>query len=123
MAKGGCNCGAIKFEITCDISDVYVCHCSICRRSTGSGGIAVVVVNNSQFKWIQGQDQINTWVKPCHDWQTSFCKTCGSALPGKNDQKHTYIPAGTLTEGDENLKVAKHLFTESKACWEEIIES
>ncbi len=45
MATGECNCGAVQFEIAADLSGVFVCHCSICRRSTGSNGIAVVVVS------------------------------------------------------------------------------
>jgi hypothetical protein len=44
MTRGECNCGAVQFEIDADLTDVFVCHCSICRRSTGSNGIAVVVV-------------------------------------------------------------------------------
>jgi len=34
MARGECNCGAVQFEIDADLTDVFVCHCSICRRST-----------------------------------------------------------------------------------------
>jgi hypothetical protein len=64
MAKGECNCGAVRFEIDADASDVVVCHCSICRRSTGSNGIAVVVVPNARLRWVQGEDHIVTWTKP-----------------------------------------------------------
>jgi len=52
MARGECNCGAVQFEIDADPSGVYVCHCSICRRSTGSNGIAVVVVPNDQLMFV-----------------------------------------------------------------------
>jgi hypothetical protein len=40
MARGECNCGAVAFEADADLSGVFVCHCSICRRSTGNNGIA-----------------------------------------------------------------------------------
>jgi hypothetical protein len=78
MAKGECNCGAVKFEIDKDLSDVFICHCSICRRSTGSNGIAVVVVPNDTFRWVQGEDHIVMWSKPNSEWQTWFCGVCGS---------------------------------------------
>lgn len=52
IATGSCNCGSVKFGINTEISDVYVCHCSICRKSTGSGGIAVTIVRNGNFSWI-----------------------------------------------------------------------
>lgn len=123
MATGECNCGAIAFEITSNISDVFICHCSICRRSTGSNGIAVVVISNRDFHWIRGEELINTWHKPGHDWQTSFCQNCGSPLPGVNDESRMYVPAGLITEGGDSLKVAHHIWVDSKATWDEIGDS
>ena len=119
-AKGSCNCGHIKFQIDVMPKDVYVCHCSICRKSTGSGGIAVTVVDNDKFSWLAGQNAIKTWYKPGHDWETSFCQYCGSPLPGKNDQASTYIPVSLFDSGHENLRLKKHIFIDSKASWEEL---
>ena len=96
MASGACNCGAVAFEITCDLSGVFVCHCSICRRATGSNGIAVVVADNDAFRWIRGEDHIATWKKPDTDWQMWFCPTCGSPVPGINDETRMFVPAGLI---------------------------
>ena len=118
--KGSCNCGSVKFEVNTKLEDVYICHCSICRKSTGGGGIAVTVVPNEYFAWTLGQEFIKTWHKPNHDWETSFCLNCGSPLPGKNDESSSYIPVSLLDCGTENLKIKKHLFLDSKASWEEV---
>ncbi|WP_211214923.1 GFA family protein [Microbulbifer variabilis] len=123
LAKGSCNCGAVNFRIRVIPEDVYICHCSICRKATGGGGIAVTVVSNENFEWISGKDHIKTWIKPNHDWQTSFCSECGSSLPGKNDDKAMYVPVSLLDTGFERLKVKKHLFLDSKAVWEEVDEN
>ena len=123
LVKGKCNCGSIAFEIDAHISDVFICHCSICRNSTGSGGIAVVVVDNGKFDWVKGRDRISSWSKPGNDWHTCFCSVCGSILPGENDAHRMYIPVGTLISGHENLKVAHHIYVNSKASWEEIGDS
>lgn len=120
MLKGKCNCNTVSFEIDTLVQDVFVCHCSICRRSTGGTGIAVTVVRNNSFHWLTGKEQISLWSKPGHDWQTSFCSICGSTLPGKNDEHNMYIPVSLFCDGVENLKVAHHLFVGSKAAWEEI---
>ncbi|UTW44327.1 GFA family protein [bacterium SCSIO 12696] len=120
LAKGSCNCGCVEFEISLNLKDVYICHCSICRKSTGSGGIAVSVVPNENFNWAAGQEYIKTWHKPNHDWETSFCTNCGSPLPGKNDESSTYIPVSLLNSGSENLKIKKHLFLDSCAVWEDV---
>ena len=120
MARGECNCGAVAFEITGDLPGVIVCHCSICRRATGSNGIAVVVVDNDSCRWIRGEDQIATWKKPDADWQTWFCRTCGSPLPGTNDETRMFVPAGLLGDSGESLEVIHHIWVDSRAAWDEI---
>lgn len=123
MASGQCNCGAVRFEIDGDLDGVYVCHCSICRRSTGSNGIAVVLVPKERFHWVGGTEHISTWKKPDADWQTWFCGICGSPVPGENDPAKIFVPAGSLTHGGEALKVLHHIWVGSKAVWDEIGDS
>ena len=120
MAQGECNCGAVAFRIDTSLRDIYVCHCSICRRYTGSHGIPVVIVANAAFHWLRGEDCISTWEKPDADWQAWFCKVCGSPVPGVNDSERMFVPAGLISEGAEDLKVAHHIWTGSKAGWDEI---
>ena len=118
--KGECNCGAVSYESDGNVSDVFICHCSICRRTTGGVGIAVIIVASENFKWVSGKENICCWSKPGHDWHTYFCQVCGAPLPGDNDEKNMYIPVGSITSGGEDLKVAHHLYVNSKAPWEEI---
>ncbi len=123
MALGECNCGAVAFEISADLSGVFVCHCSICRRSTGSNGIAVVVIDNNAFRWIRGEELITSWKKPGADWQTWFCRICGSPVPGINDESRMFVPAGLISDGGESLAVIHHVWVDSKAVWDEIGDS
>ncbi len=123
MPRGECNCGAVAFEVSAAISDVFVCHCSICRRYTGSNGIAVVIVENDEFRWVRGQEKIANWQKPHADWQARFCQVCGSPLPGANDESRMFVPAGLISEGGADLRVAHHVWVGSKAAWDEIGDS
>lgn len=123
MIKGECNCGAVQFEIDAEPSGIYVCHCSICRRSTGSNGIAVVVVANEHFRWLGGQEQIVLWHKPGTQWETWFCKVCGAPVPGHNDPERMFVPAGSITAGGDALRVIHHIWVGSKAAWDEIGDS
>lgn len=120
MVQGQCNCGAVAFEINAEISPVIVCHCSICRKSTGSNGISVVVFPTNTFKWTRGETNISIWKKPDADWQTCFCKDCGSRLPGLNDDTRMYAPAGLLTGDGAPQTVVHHIWVGSKAEWDEI---
>ena len=111
--RGECSCGAVAFEIDADPAGVIVCHCSICRRSTGSNGIAVVVIDNDAFRWTRGEEQIATWKKPGADWQTWFCRVCGSPLPGENDESRMFVPAGSIADGGVDLRVIHPIWVDS----------
>lgn len=120
MAEGQCNCGNVRFKVKSDLSDVYICHCSNCQNFTGSNGIAVVVCKNKDFHWLAGKEGITSWSRPGSELQRHFCNTCGSALPGANDDRTMFIPAGSITKGGKDLQVAHHIWTESRACWDVI---
>lgn len=120
MIHGACNCGAVRYEVDADTRDVYVCHCSICRRFTGSAGIAVLVVDRAAFRWVSGQDGITHWRKPGSAWESWFCRTCGSAVPGTNTETTMFIPAGSVSSSDAELRVAHHIYVASKAGWDVI---
>jgi hypothetical protein len=49
-----------------------------------------------------------------------FCRTCGSPVPGINDELRMFIPAGSISDGGESLQVAHHIWVDSKATWDEI---
>ena len=120
MASGACNCGAISFKIDADLSEVVICHCSICRRATGSNGIAVVLVEAEQFEWTEGEELVTSWKKPDSDWEMWFCKRCGSPVPGTNDETRIFVPAGLICDGGGDLEVAHHIWVNSKATWDEL---
>ncbi|UTW57116.1 GFA family protein [Kordiimonas sp. SCSIO 12603] len=121
MPQGKCNCGTVNFRVETELTQIFMCHCSICRKSSGSNGIAVVIVPNTEFHWLSGKDNITHWKKPdAHDWEGWFCRTCGSPLPGKNDDAHIFVPAGLFGEDIDHLKVTHHIWVGSKAGWDEI---
>lgn len=80
----------------------------------------VVIVPNEDFRWLQGQDAVRVWRKPDADWEANFCSHCGSKLPGQNDPKHMFVPAGLLPADLRDLEVAHHIFVGSKAHWDVI---
>ena len=119
MGTGRCSCGAVRFEFDEPALGIYVCHCSLCRRSTGAHGIAVAIVPNDRFRWLSGEYAIVAWTKPGTQWETFFCRTCGAKVPGRNDPERMFIPAGTLDDPGE-LRVIHHIFVGSKAPWDAI---
>ncbi|WP_168797738.1 GFA family protein [Aliishimia ponticola] len=99
---GGCNCGAVRFEITQDPDHVHACHCGMCRRFSGGVFLGVEVpADQVRFDTEEGLA-----VYRSSDWaERAFCKSCGSSLfyrltaPGPMNGV-CYIGIGTLDDAN-----------------------
>jgi len=117
--QGSCLCGEIVFEIDEPIPNVYLCHCSLCRKATGASSNTALIIPASQFRWIKGEDAIQRF-ELASGYGNEFCRHCGSPVPGAAKQEASYwVPAGLL-DGRPNIKVARHIYVGSKAPWDEI---
>ena len=119
--KGSCLCGALKFVVTGEPTRFYHCHCSRCRKFTGSAHASNILINPEFFEWLDGEDQVGRFEHPeAKHFATCFCKRCGSSLPWLGKSGATIvIPAGTLDD-DPGVRTAAHIFVASKAPWVEI---
>ena len=112
--KGSCLCGGIAFEIHGEVAGVARCHCSLCRKLSGTNATATVFVTAEQLVWLKGKEQIQDYQRPS-GYGTSFYRVCGSPAPDGNRARTRYgMPAGLL-EGDPSLRVIEHIFVGSKA--------
>ncbi|WP_045860778.1 GFA family protein [Teredinibacter purpureus] len=98
--KGSCLCGNVHYEITPPFKMFQYCHCSRCRKFTGSAHAANIFVAPSQFRWLKGQSSIQRFQKPdAKYFATCFCTRCGSSLPWQaQGVPNIVVPAGTLDE-------------------------
>ncbi len=116
--KGSCLCGGITYEITGNLGIFQYCHCSRCRKFTGSAHAANILVSPNQFRWLTGTDKVGRF-EPAETkhFATSFCKNCGSSLPWETKSgKAVIIPAGTL-DSHPGLEPFQNIFYASKAEW------
>jgi hypothetical protein len=119
--RGSCLCGARTYEIDGDFDGVWVCHCSLCRKVSGSGGIAIVIVPKERFRWLSGADHATRY-ELRSSYSVTRCATCGSPLPAEEDEKHVYLPAGSLDD-PLDTGISNHIFCGSKADWDRDLES
>jgi hypothetical protein len=116
IATGGCLCGAVRFGLTEKLAPVGFCHCSKCRRVSGTGSNAVLNVRGDRFAWIFGEDRLKHYALPS-GWSTVFCGDCGCPMPQATpDGGRLFVPAGAL-DGDPALAIAGHIFVGSKPAW------
>jgi hypothetical protein len=120
MIRGSCLCGGVAYEIDGKVSPIGLCHCSKCRKYTGSAHGAVLVTAMRNLKWIRGEELIASYKVPS-GYYAAFCSKCGSPVPKPRANKVYLVPAGTL-DGDPGVKVAYHVHVASKAPWENIMD-
>lgn len=116
--KGNCLCGGVSYEITPPFSVFQYCHCSRCRRVSGSAHSANLFVPVEQFQWLTGADLVGRF-EPVEAkyFATGFCTRCGSALPWQvRGGRNMVIPAGTLDE-DPGVRPQQSIHWSSHACW------
>jgi hypothetical protein len=119
MIRGSCLCGKVVFEIDGQISPAGQCHCSRCRKSSGTDGNAVFYASADGFRWVSGADEIKIFELPgVEGWQSHFCGTCGSPMPHLAPAKtFFFVPAGLLDDDPGFRGYAAHIFVDSKAPW------
>lgn len=116
---GKCLCGEVAFAVCGTLPNLYQCHCSLCRKATGAGANAALIVPGENFQWLCGQEHIASYVTDS-GYRSDFCSKCGSPLPNPLGGRTEYwIPAGLLDD-DASLQIAAHVHVGSKASWDAI---
>ncbi|MER2494190.1 GFA family protein [Catenovulum sediminis] len=116
--KGSCLCNQVQFEVQPPVQLFQYCHCSRCRKVTGSAHASNLYAKNSQLIWLKGEDLVQRYEVPdAKYFATCFCKHCGSALPWTVKGRDTLvIPAGSLDE-DLDTTPLQSIHWASKANW------
>ncbi len=122
MHKGSCLCGAIEYEIAGELGPIVACHCSRCRKASGSAFNAMSPVAAANLRIVKGQEYVRDY-RNAAGVSRLFCCTCGSQLFGKRDSmpETVRVRIGTL-DTPVNSKISAHVFVGSKAGWDEILD-
>lgn len=116
--SGSCLCGAVKYEVTGHLGVFQYCHCSRCRKFTGSAHASNLLVSPEQFRWLDGEQYVKVYHPPhTRHFATAFCTQCGSSLPWHaKSGRAVVIPAGTLDDAPD-IQPAQNIFCGSRAPW------
>lgn len=118
VLRGSCLCNGVAYEITPPFLFFHYCHCSRCRKITGSAHSANILVRREQFAWTRGEDLVRRWELPSAEKLcTGFCSVCGSSLPWlTRDGKAYLVPAGSLDDTPV-ARPERNIFWDSRAEW------
>ena len=116
---GGCNCGAVRFEITEPPVGAGYCHCTRCQRRTGTASSIQAWVTPGSVRIVSGEDVLRSWT-PDDGFTKVFCSECGSSM-------WTQGPDGTIRavrfgvfDGDPGVRPGWRAFVAYAAPWEPI---
>lgn len=117
MHAGSCLCGAVRFEIDGPLAGVELCHCSQCRRASGSAFAANMNVAAANFRVVSGQASMKAYASSPGK-ERVFCADCGSPIISRQiaNPSAVRVRVGTLAEPVES-RVVFHFHTDSKASW------
>jgi hypothetical protein len=119
---GSCLCGTVRFQISGVFDGFFLCHCSRCRKDTGSAHAANLASSTAAITWQAGHDSVRTYRVPDSRHQKSFCSECGSALPGVHrNGTLLVVPAGSL-DSEIDIRPNAHICVASRATWDSHLE-
>jgi hypothetical protein len=113
--NGKCLCGEVRYAVADQFAYAANCHCSNCRRATGSAFKPFAGIEREKFSVVAGADRLMIHGDATgHD---ARCAACGSLLYSLvRDGSFVHIAMGTLVD-EPGIRPTKHIFVCSKAPW------
>ncbi|WP_394848519.1 GFA family protein [Pendulispora brunnea] len=112
---GQCFCGAVHYTVTDAFRYAANCHCSNCRRRTGSAFKPFAGIEREKLQVTKGADHLALFGEV--DANDTHCKSCGALLYSVvRDGAFVHVPMGTLVD-DPTIRPTHHIFVGSKAPW------
>ncbi|WP_086313777.1 hypothetical protein A5821_001314 [Enterococcus sp. 7F3_DIV0205] len=116
--KGACFCEAVQFELNLKNLDLTICHCSMCRKLTGSTGFASLEAGESLH--LMNTDGLSI-LDSSTVGERAFCNKCGTSLFYRFKSSNEYfVPPAIISDlPEENIKLIEEIFYDNKPCYYE----
>ncbi|MDH3580471.1 MAG: GFA family protein [Hyphomicrobiales bacterium] len=116
---GGCQCGAIRYEITGTPGRTVACHCADCQQQSGSAFGMTLIVGENDFHLTKGA--LKSFTAPTASGRTkqgAFCPDCGTRIYHLIEARKGMVSLkpGTLDD-TSGLKPDLHIWTAQKQPW------
>ncbi len=115
MLAGTCFCGGVHYAVADAFAYAMNCHCSNCRRTTGSAFKSFAGIGREKLAVTQGRDRL--LIHGDDRANDTHCRRCGSLLFSVvRDGAFVHVAMGTLLD-DPSIRPTRHIFVGSKAPW------
>jgi hypothetical protein len=120
---GSCLCGGVRYEIDGELGAFGYCHCTSCRKASGSAHGANVGVDKGRFHLLAGAELLREYESSPGKLRV-FCSRCGSPMYAYLTKSPDVIRVrlGSLDTPLHDRPRA-HTWVSDKATWEPIEDS
>jgi hypothetical protein len=113
---GSCYCRAVQYSVPDAFLYAMNCHCSNCRRTTGSAFKPFAGIQREKLSLTQGADRLLIYGDKTRNHDV-HCQACGSLLYSVvRDGQYVHVVMGTLWDAPA-IRPSRHIFVGSKAPW------
>ena len=122
VIRGSCLCGGVRFHVKPPFIQANHCHCSRCRKHSGTAVCTQTRVWREQFTLLQGEDLIRVYGSG-QGAVKAFCSVCGSSLFGGEwpEGRQVSIRMGAFDD-DPGIRPQFHTYVRSAAPWDRIAD-
>ena len=120
IATGGCQCGAVRYEMYVAPQNSHVCHCRMCQRATGGVFAALAGAPKVEFAWTKGAPAM---FASSNLAQRGFCRDCGTPLSFayNTPEARIYVTIGSL-DAPEDAPIVMQYGIEARLAWVKFCE-
>jgi hypothetical protein len=118
VVEGSCLCGQVRYRLSGYMGIFQYCHCSRCRKVSGSAHSASLFVRPEDFQWLSGETLLSRYeLADARHFASVFCSGCGSSMPWRTQSgKAVVVTAGTLDDLPPLLPT-QSIYWASRAPW------
>ena len=117
--SGGCQCGALRYELTDAPLTLYACHCTNCQKQTGSAFVLSVIIPEPAFSFTKGKPAKTEWTADSGALRYGYyCRDCGCRIANGQTPPIGFLSLRAGTFDDTSwIRPAGHIWTRSAQPW------
>lgn len=120
MIQGSCLCKTVTYQVEEDVTELFFCHCSYCRKATASAYSVNAKISKENFRLLSGEETLTTYQSSVGKMRY-YCSKCHSQIFHLQDSHPNQITLkmGTVDTADQNLESVpvRHIFEDSSFTW------